>query len=107
MHENKRRFLLLVSLSSPRSLVTPDPSNGKESGLTWGADKGIHTPFFKQSPRPTPFLTLNLVARSIETNDYTRLVGLQKTYAPVATTLMLTSVIKVSLLRLELYGLNK
>ena len=30
------RFLLSVLLSTPRSLVTPDPSNGKGSGLTWG-----------------------------------------------------------------------
>ena len=36
MCENKRHFLLLVSLSSPRSLVTPNPSNGKGLGLTWG-----------------------------------------------------------------------
>ena len=35
-HENKRRFLLLVSLPSPQSLVTPNPSNGKGSGLTGG-----------------------------------------------------------------------
>ena len=34
MHENKRRFLLLVSLPSPQSLVTPNPSNGKGLGLT-------------------------------------------------------------------------
>ena len=34
--ENKRCFLLLVSLSSPRSLVTLDPSNSKGSGLTQG-----------------------------------------------------------------------
>ena len=33
-HENNRRFLVLLSLSSPRSLVTPDPSNGKGSGVT-------------------------------------------------------------------------
>ena len=28
--------LIGFSLSTPRSLVTPDPSNGKGSGLTWG-----------------------------------------------------------------------
>ena len=33
---NKRCFLLLVSLFSPRSLVTPDPSNDKGSSLTRG-----------------------------------------------------------------------
>ena len=35
------RFLLSVSLSTPRSLVTLDRSNGKGSGLTWGANKSI------------------------------------------------------------------
>ena len=40
--ETKKRFLLPVSLSSPRSLVIPDPSNGKGSGLTRGADKAIY-----------------------------------------------------------------
>ena len=55
-----------------------------------------------------PFLMLkNLVARFAETTDRVRLVGLQETYAPVATALLLTSVIRVSLLHLKLYGLNK
>ena len=57
---------------------------------------------------PNPFLTLkNLVARLVETNDSVKLVGLQETYAPAAIALLLTSMIRVSLLHLELYGLNK
>ena len=50
---------------------------------------------------------LNLVARSAETNDWARLVGLRETYAPAAMALLLTSVIRVSLLHLELYGLKQ
>ena len=57
---------------------------------------------------PDPFLMLkNLVARFVETNDRLRLVRLQETHAQMATTLLLTSVIKVSRLHLKLYGLNK
>ena len=56
---------------------------------------------------PDLFLTLNRVARSAEMNDQARLVRLQETHAPVAMALLLTSVIRVSLLHLELYGLNK
>ena len=55
-----------------------------------------------------PFLTLkNLVARFAETNNWVSLVGLQETYALAAMAFLLTSVIRVSLLHLELYGLNK
>ena len=57
---------------------------------------------------PNPFLTLkNLVAGLVEMNDRVRLVRLQETYALAATAFLLTSVIRVSLLHLERYGLNK
>ena len=57
-------------------------------------------------PRPLPHVK-NLAARFTEMNDSTRLVGLQETYDLAAMALLLTSVIKVSCLHLELYGLNK
>ena len=56
---------------------------------------------------PDLFLTLNRVARSAEMNDQARLVRLQETYAPMAMALLLTSEIRVSLLHLRPYGLNK
>ena len=56
-HENKRRFLLLVSLSSPRSLVKPDPSNDKGARSHLGVDKGIYT-LFETVAVPDPFLKL-------------------------------------------------
>ena len=43
--KNNRRFLLQVSLSSPRSLVKPDPGNGKGSGLTRGLIRVYIHPF--------------------------------------------------------------
>ena len=68
--KTKKRFLLLVSLSSPRSLVTPDPSNGKGSGLTWGLIRVYIHLFSKIVAALDPFLMLkNLVASSAETND--------------------------------------
>jgi len=56
---------------------------------------------------PHPFLMLNLVARFAETNDRVRLVGLEETYALAVMAFLLTNVIRVSLLHLKLYGLNK
>ena len=57
---------------------------------------------------PNPFLMLkNLVARSAEMNDRVRLVRLRETYAPAAMALLLISIIRVSLLHLGPYSLNK
>ena len=63
------RFLLSISLSTPRSLVTPDPSNGKGSGLTQGLIRVYIYTLSKTVTAPDLFLMLNLVARFTETND--------------------------------------
>ena len=56
-----------IILSSIFSDTRPQQRQGVESHS--GVDKGINTPFLKQSPHLTPFLMLNLVARSTEMND--------------------------------------
>ena len=80
------------------------PQQWQGVGSHSGANKGIHTPFLNQSPCPTPFLMLNLVARSTEMSKAGRTA---RNLRPSGYALLLTSVIRVSLLHLKLYGLNK
>ena len=107
-YARKQETLSLTSFAILSSIFSDTrPPQHQGVGSHSGANKGINTPFLKQSPRSKPFLTLNPVAKFAESNDCARLVGLRETYAPAAMALLLTSVIRVSLLHLELYGLNK
>ena len=92
-------------LSSIFSDIRPEKWPGV--GSHFGANKGINTPFFEIVTAPSLFLTLNLVARIAEMNNWTGLVGLQETYASEAMVSLQTSVNRVSLLHLKPYGLNE
>ena len=102
MCEYKSKFATLDSVSSN---IRPQRPQGV--GSHSGADKGINTSFFGTVVASDLFLVLRLAARFVGTDKRACLVRLQKAHAPMAMVTLLTSMIKVSLLHLGPYGLNK
>ena len=102
-----KKTLSLTSFAIVSSIFSETrPWQRQGVGSHSGADKGIYIPFLKQSPCPTLSHVKKLEARFCGNERRENLVGLQETYAPAATALLLTSVTRVFRPHLELYGLN-